>query len=142
VADHLLEALAGRPDLAPGLAWRLQDRVEVRLVEGAANPPASTLLEAAARRGDQAAMARLLSQEASVTLEAVEEAVRLRSARALVSLCWQAGFGPRCALLAQSVLGQLAPGAALLPGPDGEWPLSAAEMHWQIEPLAEPTARA
>jgi hypothetical protein len=83
-------------------------------------------------------MARLLAQEASVTLQLVEQAVRLRSARALVSLCWQAGFGLRCAMLAQSVLGQLAPGAALVPGPDGDWPLSTAEMLWQIDLLAEP----
>ncbi|MBL6080156.1 DUF2336 domain-containing protein [Belnapia sp. T18] len=142
VAGHLLEALAARPDLAPDLARRLQDRVEARLLEGAADPPAGALFEAAARRGDHAAMARLLAQEASVTLQAVEEAVRLRSARALVSLCWQAGFGMRCALLAQSVLGQLAPGTALLPGPDGDWPLSNAEMLWQIELLADPLVRA
>ncbi len=142
VAGHLLEALADRPDLAPDLARRLQDRVEARLLEGAAEPQAGALFEAAALRGDQAAMARLLAQDASVTLQAVEEAVRLRSARALVSLCWQAGFGLRSAMLAQSVLGQLAPAAALLPGPDGDWPLSTAEMLWQIELLAEPMVRA
>ena len=116
--------------------------MEARLLEGAADPPASALFEAAARRGDHAAMARLLAQEASVTLQAVEEAVRLRSARALTSLCWQAGFGMHCAVLAQSVLGQLAPGTALLPGPDEKWPLSTAEMLWQIELLAEPDVRA
>lgn len=138
VAGHLLEVLAARPDLAPDLARRLQDRVEARLLEGAAEPPAGARFEAAALRGDHAAMARLLAQEASVTLQLVEQAVRLRSARALVSLCWQAGFGLRCAMLAQSVLGQLAPGAALVPGPDGDWPLSTAEMLWQIDLLAEP----
>ena len=75
-------------------------------------------------------------------LQSVEEAVRLRSARALVSLCWQAGFGLRCAMLAQSVLGQLAPGTILVPGPDGDWPLSEAEIVWQIELLADPLVRA
>jgi uncharacterized protein (DUF2336 family) len=141
------ESLVRRPSLPPraqrALALcvaghLLQDRVEARLLEGAAEPPAGARFEAAALRGDHAAMARLLAQEASVTLQLVEQAVRLRSARALVSLCWQAGFGLRCAMLAQSVLGQLAPGAALVPGPDGGWPLSTAEMLWQIDLLAEP----
>lgn len=142
IAGHLLERLAGRPDLAPDLVQQLQERVEARLVEGAAEAPASALFEAAALRGDHAVMARLLAQEASVAVQAVEEAVRLRSARALISLCWQAGFSMRCALLAQSVLGQLAPGVVLLPGPDDTWPLSSAEMLWQIELLAEPAVRA
>lgn len=142
IAGHLLDVLAGRPDLPPDLARRLQDRVEARLLEDAAEPSASALFEAAALCGDQAAMARLLAQEATVALQSVEEAVRLRSARALVSLCWQAGFGLRCAMLAQSVLGQLAPGTTLVPGPEGGWPLSEAEMVWQIELLADPQVRA
>ena len=89
-------------------------------------------------RGDQAAMARLLAAQAAVPLAAVEQAARLRSGKGLVSLCWQAGFRMRAALLAQSVLGQLAPGSVLLPTAAGDWPLSGDEMVWQIELLAEP----
>ncbi len=142
VAGHLLEALTARPDLAPGLAKRLQARVEARLIESASEPSAAALFEAAAMSGDREAMTRLLAQEAAVERRGVEEAIRLRSARALVSLCWQAGFNLRCAMLVQAVLGQIAPGMALLPGPDGGWPLSTAEMIWQIELLAEPMVRA
>jgi hypothetical protein len=40
------------------------------------------------------------------------------------------------------VLGHIAPEAAILPTPDGGWPLTEVEMRWQIELLVEPaTAR-
>ena len=127
VAGHLLDALAARPDLDPGLAGTLRRRVEERLAREAqgdqAEPLPEQAFEAAAMRGDQAAMARLLAAQAAVPLAAVEQAARLRSGKGLVSLCWQAGFRMRAALLAQSVLGQLAPGSVLLPTAAGDWPL-------------------
>lgn len=89
-------------------------------------------------RGDLTAMAGLLATHAAVPPGTIECAARLRSAKALVSLCWQARFGIRSAVLAQSVLGQLAPGAVLMPTSAGGWPLSTGEMLWQIELLAEP----
>ena len=139
IAGHLLETLAARPELDPGVARSLQARVEARLVvDAAAEPSVDSAFEAAALGGDTQAMARVLATHAAVPLSAVERAVRLRSAKGMVALCWQAGLGPRCCLLAQSALGQVVPGAALLPGPDGDWPLSTAEMLWQIEMLAEP----
>ncbi|MFC7689921.1 DUF2336 domain-containing protein [Paeniroseomonas aquatica] len=140
VAGHLLEGLAARPELEPGLAARLQRRVEARLTAAAPEPPAEQHFEEAAMRGDQAAMVAMLAAQAAVPAGAVERAVRLRSAKALVALCWQAGLGMRCALLAQSALGQLPPAALLLPGPDNGWPLTTAEMLWQIELLAVPAA--
>ena len=144
VAGHLLDRLAARPDLDPGLAGTLRRRVEERLAREAqgdlAEPLPEQAFEAAAMRGDKAAMARLLAAHAAVPLAAVEQAARLRSGKGLVSLCWQAGFRMRSALLAQSVLGQLAPGSVLLPTAAGDWPLSGDEMVWQIELLAEPAA--
>ncbi|MBL6455853.1 DUF2336 domain-containing protein [Belnapia sp. T6] len=138
VAGHLLEPLAARSDLAPGLARRLQARLEARLAETPEGPSEARLFEAAGLEGDLPRMARLLATQATVPLRMVEQAARLRSAKALVSLCWQAGFDMRCALLAQTVLGQVPPGAALLPAEDGDWPLSSTEMLWQIELLADP----
>lgn len=142
VAGHLLQPLSARRDLPPALAETLRSRVAERLAQqalGDAPPPSpEDLFEAAAMRGDLAAMAGLLATHAAVPPGTVECAARLRSAKALVSLCWQAGFGIRSAVLAQSVLGQLAPGAVLMPTAAGGWPISTGEMLWQIELLAEP----
>lgn len=141
VAGHLLETLAARPEIPPELSEALQSRVETRLAEeGQAEPSPDAEFEAAAMRGDQSAMAMLLAEHAAVPVAAVERAARLRSAKGMVALCWQAGLSRRAGLLAQSVLGQLTPGAVIVPGADGDWPLTSAEMLWQIELLAEPVA--
>ena len=139
VADHLLEPLATRADLDPTLARVLRARVDLRL-EGrqVKHLPPELAFEEAALHGDQATMLRLLAEGAALPPLAVDHAVRLRSAKALISLCWKAGFSQRCATLAQTVLAQIAPAATIQPGPDGSWPLSEAEMKWQIELMAEP----
>ncbi|MBK1657849.1 DUF2336 domain-containing protein [Paracraurococcus ruber] len=143
VADHLLEPLTGRADLDPGLARLLRARVEQRLqrTEDTSLPP-DLAFEEAALQGDRIAMRRLLAAAAGVPETAVTRAERLRNAKALLSLCWQAGLPPRAATLAQTVLGQIAPGALLRVPEDGRWPLSEDEMRWQIELLAEPETAA
>jgi uncharacterized protein (DUF2336 family) len=139
VADHLLEPLAARTDLDPTLARVLRARVELRLRgQEARRLPPELAFEEAGLRGDQATMLRLLAERTGMPSRAVEHAARLRSGKALVSLCWKAGFAPRCALPAQTVLGHVAPEAAIAPSPEGGWPLTEAEMRWQIELLAEP----
>ncbi|MBV1799052.1 DUF2336 domain-containing protein [Siccirubricoccus sp. G192] len=149
IADHLLGALAARPDLDPGLAQALRQRVAQRLaVPSTGNPaalpargaplmPPEQAFEDAGLRGDREGMTRLLAEAAGLPASLVEQAIRLRSAKGLVSLCWKAGFSPRCAMLAQTALGHLAPGNALGAAEHGGWPLSPEEMRWQIELLAE-----
>ena len=128
VADHLLQPLAGRQDLDPALAAELQARVSARLAaeedSGGAEDPAS--------------LAQMLADRAGVPLVMVEAAARLRSAKGLVSLCWQAGLDMAAAGRVQRVLGRIPPGAVLEAGPDGGPPLTAEEMRWQIELLEEP----
>ena len=139
VADHLLEPLAMRTDLDPTLARVLRARVDLRLERrgGAALPP-ELAFEEAGLRGDKLTMLRLLAEQTGVPARAVEHAAQLRSGKALVSLCWKAGFPPRCGLPAQSVLGHVPPAAVMPLSPEGGWPLTEAEMRWQIELLAEP----
>jgi hypothetical protein len=62
----------------------------------------------------------------------VQRAATLRSTKALLSLVWKAGLPARIAVPVQTLLGQIAPGAALIPTPDGGFPLSIEEMRWQI----------
>jgi hypothetical protein len=139
VADHLLEPLATRTDLDPTLARVLRARVDLRLERrGGGTLPPELAFEEAGLRGDTLTMLRLLAEQTGVPARAVEHAAQLRSGKALVSLCWKAGFPPRCALPAHGVLGHIAPGAAIPLPADGAWPLTDAEMRWQIELLAEP----
>jgi uncharacterized protein (DUF2336 family) len=143
IADHLLGALAARPDLDPGLAHALRQRVAQRLAVPPTDRPAAPLLppeqafEDAGLRVDRESMTRLLAEAAGLPVSLVEQAIRLRSAKGLISLCWKAGFSPRSAVLAQTALGRLAPGNALGAAEHGGWPLSPEEMRWQIELLAE-----
>ncbi|MCO6417890.1 DUF2336 domain-containing protein [Siccirubricoccus sp. KC 17139] len=141
LAEHLLEALAARQDLDAGLAQELRERVERRLDrEAAAELPPELAFENAGMQGDRGAMSAALARAAGLGEAAVQRAVRLRSAKGLVSLCWKAGFTARSATLAQTVLGQLSPSAALPPKPDGGWPLTESEMAWQLELLIEEDA--
>jgi Uncharacterised protein conserved in bacteria (DUF2336) len=140
VADHLLGLLAARPDLDPAVGEALRAKVAARLEDGAlplAEAEGSEArFRAAAERSDRAAMTAALAAATELPEGAVSRAVTLRSAKGLVSLCWRAGYDLETAQLAQAVLGQIAPQARLLPGPDGRWPLAPDEMSWQLELLA------
>jgi len=151
VADHLLEVLAERGDLSPGMAENLRARVSARLrpeplapepvapQPGAGEPsvactkPTEADLLAAAREGDAGKMTIMLATAAEVPLPAVRRAVSLRSAKGLVSLAWKAGFSMQAGMAAQVLLARLAPGSALKPGPGNSFPLSVQEMCWQLE---------
>ena len=115
------------PDQAPGsaaaaLRTALSLREQGRLDEEA--------VLAAAERADARLCAALLAVAAGVPVAAVERAATLRSAKALVSLVWKAGFGMRCAGAVQALLGRLGPADVLR----GEgFPLSAGELRWQVD---------
>jgi hypothetical protein len=137
VADQFLALLAGRDDLDPEVTETLRAKVADRMPGG--EPPALAGTEAefraAAERGDRAEMAALLAAATQMEPAAITRAMTLRSARALVALCWHAAYSPAAAVLAQSVMGQLAPDACLYPGPQDSWPLAPDEMNWQLELL-------
>ncbi len=137
VADQFLALLAGREDLEAEVTETLRAKVADRLAGGGEPALAGTEAEfrAASERGDRPGMAKLLAVATQMEEAAVARAVTLRSARALVALCWHAAYSPAAAVLAQSVLGQLAPDACLYPGPGESWPLAPDEMNWQLELL-------
>ena len=56
----------------------------------------------------------------------------------LVSLVARAGFSMQAAVAIQGLLGRLAPGEVMQPTTDGGYPMTRAEMEWQIELLAQP----
>ena len=137
VAAQLLALLAARPDLDPAVTETLRAKVANRLPGAEAPAPEGTEAQfrSAGERGNRAEMAALLVAATGLAEAAIARAVSLRSARALVALCWQAGYGPAVAVLAQSVMGQVAPNACLYPGPAESWPLAEDEMNWQLELL-------
>jgi len=58
----------------------------------------------------------------------------MRSAKALVSLVWRAGFSMQIAVPIQSLLGRVAPAGLLADSTPG-FPLGVEEMGWQIDLL-------
>ena len=86
----------------------------------------------AAREGDTRKAALILAAAAAIPLPAVRRAANLRSAKALVSLVWKAGYSMRAGYAMQILLASLPPGAALKAGPGNSFPLSVQEMNWQI----------
>lgn len=142
VAEHLLEPLAARPELTPGQVAALRATLARRLAgagtaAGRPEPAPDAAFARASGAGDRAAGIALLAQRAGVPEAAVQRAVALRSTKGLVSLCWQAGLTPCCAVQAQTALAGIAPALALQPTPDGGWPLRETEMTWQLSMLAE-----
>jgi uncharacterized protein (DUF2336 family) len=154
VAGHLLQVLVERTDLSPVLAAELKQRLWARLVregqmdsatadeammlvvrrlEAQGKLDEATLLEAI-RAGDARLAAGLLAVSAGVKLQMVDRAATLRSAKALVSLVWKAGFTMRVGGPIQLLLGQIAPSGMLAAAGD-QFPLGTDEMCWQLDLL-------
>lgn len=159
ICAQLLAELAKRTDHPPGLALELTTRLKARLshavqAEATARPGlqdamriAHTLenegiltedtVVSAAQRGEVALCTAMIAVAADVAPEAVERACRLRSAKGLVSLVWRAGFTMRAAAPLQSLLAQLPPDAILRPLGTDQFPLTTAEMGWQVSFLCQ-----
>ena len=160
VATHLLDALAHRADLDPLLAGELQRRLQDRLATAAAADAddatavsgvtqaaaeaqriahAGRLTEAtllaAIQRGEPALAGALLAMATAMPGAAIDRAVVLRSAKALVALAWKAGFSMTVATALQTALARIGPADLLAAGPRGGFPLSAEEMHYQLDLL-------
>lgn len=139
VTDHLLGELAARSDLDPALALLLRTRLDSRLAPAReaeeAQPSEEDAFLAALARGDREAAALVLSRACGSQPHAVQRALRLRSAKALASLCWTAGFSPAVLEPAQTVLGRVPVEQRLAAPKLGGWPLTPDEMRWQIDML-------
>lgn len=156
VATHLLDVLASRADLEPGLLAELRQRLEQRLAEAGPKPAAGAdatteeaLAEAhrmlmrrklsedavqdAIKRGNCRLASALLAVAADVPVVVVDRAASLRSAKGLVSLIWKAGFSMKVSGPVQASLAHLTPSAMLTAAPNGGFPLAVEEMRWQLD---------
>jgi len=170
VSDTLVQALMLRRDLSPNDAMAVANEVRRRLdrkggegelidygpnwretlrqkhaqiVEelqhGALMEPR---IKAAMDAGDRTESIALLAALADVLPMAVAGAVRVASAKGVVAMAWKAGLTPALAAHLQSWLADIPPDEVLAPDPDsGGFPLSEAEMEWQVEMFCETEAR-
>ncbi len=153
VAAHLLKVLVERTDISPKVVSEIQQRLEQQLTRQPAPAPRvsdETLMEearaldtmgelteaallAALRGGDTRRASTMLAVAAAVPLTVMDRAAALRSAKALISLVWKAGFSMRVAGPVQTVIGQLGPEASMLPSASGGYPLTPEELGWQLD---------
>jgi uncharacterized protein (DUF2336 family) len=133
LAAHLLDLLAERPDLPPGLAEELRGRIAARLE--AAAPVQAAALDAA-RHGDRQALFGLLAAATGFTPARIAAGVAMRSPRVLAALCWRAGWTPRAAEALQAAL-DIPRDKIIAADAEGGWALTPAELQWQTELLEE-----
>lgn len=155
VTGDWLTILADRQDLSPDLKSGLKQRLWARLARE--HPVDSTIgdeammhaakrlrlssqlneaaVQDAVQAGDVRRVSTLLAVAASVPLAIVDRAAGMRSAKALVSLVWRAGFSMQVGVPVQYLLGRLPP-AAVLSKTEAGFPLGIEEMGWQLDMLA------
>ncbi len=166
VADQLLDALAARSDLDPKVSQGLRTtlaRNGPRTAQPLSRPadtmpqtdlaPTAALAQAeqlnqsgrlddyaildALRSNKLVSAKAILAVRAGLTVPIVERACTLRSARAIVSLAWRAGFSAQTAVVLQTMLAGLAPDQVLQPNNKSPFPLTDEEMQWQLAFLGE-----
>lgn len=158
VSGHILAELAQRADLPDELALeikailsrggpninetalgnrgsRMDEAMAVAREMAEQGPITEDALLASARRGEVRLCTALLAVATGLATQVVDRACTLRSTKGLVSLIWLAGFSALCSPALQMLLLRLPP-EAILVSEDGIFPLSVAEMQWQIEFLS------
>jgi uncharacterized protein (DUF2336 family) len=158
IAGQWLQVLTERTDLPEQTLSDLKQRLWARLA--AEQPSESTIADEAVMQsafrlaaqgrldeatlldavqaGDVRRVTALLAVAAGVTTDVVDRAAAIRSAKALVSLVWRAGFSMQTAIPVQALLGRLAPTGILTEAEPG-FPLGPDEMGWQIDLLTRDT---
>jgi uncharacterized protein (DUF2336 family) len=161
VTGHLLETLAARSDLDPKVEEMLRSaltqagprssgmaRRPTGEMVGAEPDPREALAQAemlkqsdrlddhaivnALRNNELISAKAMLAVKAAVVLPVVERACELRSAKAIVSLAWKAGFSPQTAVVLQTMLANLMTAQILRPLNGSGFALSEDEMRWQL----------
>jgi uncharacterized protein (DUF2336 family) len=159
VGESLVESLARRADLDPATAELLRAALRRRIGEDRAGGDSGAFaddatLVARARKmaadGELGATAVLravaagerpfamaaLAVLSDLPLAAVQKIVSLKSAKGLVALAWKAGLAAEQAAQLQLRLARIAPSSVLGVRGDGGWPLSEADMRWQLDYFA------
>jgi uncharacterized protein (DUF2336 family) len=136
VSRSLLEALQERPDLDAATAKDVAKAVQRRLeAEGAASttpPVGEEAITAAIGAGRQDAVAAALARDSKLPASVVSAILASKSAKAVTALAWRAKLSMRQALQLQLRIAHIPPTAALNPRGGTDYPLTPAEMEWQL----------
>ena len=155
VAHSLLKVLEARHDLDPETARLVAEGVERRLAEepggGKSNASAADTAEARARRlrdrgeldedhilralgnGERAFVTAAMAVLAEVPIGLVEQVLSMQSAKGVVALVWKARLSMRLAVQLQMRLAGIAPKQVLRPREGDRYPLTQADMEWQLD---------
>lgn len=136
VSSTLLEALQQRPDLdaatAKDVAKTVQRRLEAEGAASAAPPVGEEAIAAAIGAGKRDAVAAALARDAKLPASVVSAILASKSSKAVTALAWRANLSMRQALQLQLRIAHIPPTAALNPRGGTDYPLTPAEMEWQL----------
>jgi hypothetical protein len=136
VSRSLLEVLQKRPDMdqttARDVAKVVQKRLEEEETAGAKPPVGEDALNAAIAGGKQEAVAAALARDAKLPAATVSSILASKSSKAVTALAWRAKLSMRQALQLQLRIAHIPPTAALNPRGGTDYPLTPAEMEWQL----------
>ncbi|MEZ5831326.1 MAG: DUF2336 domain-containing protein [Dongiaceae bacterium] len=136
VSRSLLEALQQRPDLdaatAKDVAKAVQRRLEAEGAGSSAPPVGEDAIAAAIGAGKRDAVAAALARDAKLPAGVVSAILASKSAKAVTALAWRAKLPMRQALQLQLRVAHIPPTAALNPRGGTDYPLTPAEMEWQL----------
>jgi uncharacterized protein (DUF2336 family) len=136
VSHTLLEALQQRPDLdaatAKDVAKAVQRRLEAEGAASAAPPVGEEAIAAAIGAGKRDAVAAALARDAKLPASIVSAILASKSSKAVTALAWRANLSMRQALQLQLRIAHIPPTAALNPRGGTDYPLTPAEMEWQL----------
>jgi uncharacterized protein (DUF2336 family) len=157
VAERLLQVLQSRPDLDPETNAAIEIIIHDRELAPGTVPTTTVTAEfddnhpvTRARRmfaagvlnedalletldGERDFLVAALSLRSKLPPAVVAKILASHSAKGLTALTWKAGFTMRLALQLQLRVAHLPPKARLIAASGGTFPLSAAELEWQIE---------
>ena len=136
VSRTLLETLQERPDLDAATAKDVAKAVQRKLeAEGAAKdtpPVGEEAITAAIGAGRRDAVAAALARDAQRPPGIVSSILASKSSPAGTALAWRAKLSMRQALQLQLRIAHIPPTAALNPRGGTDYPLTPAEMEWQL----------
>jgi len=138
VSEKLLDLLQGRSDIdaetAQSIARKVQERLQSVSTDGDGDVPADAeALAAAIAAGHRQSVSGALARDAAVPAGIVDKILTSGSAKAITALAWRAGLSMRLALQLQLKVGSIPPPQVLNPRNGTDYPLSVAEMEWQLE---------
>ena len=136
VSRSLLEVLQKRPDLDESTSRAVAKVVQRRLEEEEATtstpPVGEEAMSAAIANGKQEAVAAALARDAQLPAATVSSILASKSSKAVTALAWRAKLSMRQALQLQLRIAHIPPTSALNPRGGTDYPLTPAEMEWQL----------